>query len=485
MRTLLLPALLLYWFPVVAQSNVYKDFEVDSAAVPRGGMAYLTTFIQTNLRKPIQAEAQGLGGTVIVNGIVEPDGHISSINVIRRLHPDCDREAARVFGLFNAWKPAQKDGKAVRQVVNIPIIVKPNTPFIYINGARISYFDDDRKPLADSSDKARYKQVAPLDSNGFANGDMVVYKTKGANWKEEYRIPFIRQVNNRKGPSGQSTISIGYQPIDKLWDGEVIMLSESGSIMNQSFYKSGIPTGAGVNYSPNGVIIEKREEVEGGFTVTSWYQNGQVREIRLNKKSKLMDKPTPSYVLAYWDQTGRQLIKEGNGRAIYSETIQSRVDTVRQTIFIEQGPYENGFKQGLWTGHYADSSYFYEEAYDKGICTGGKSQTTGGDTIRYTVQEQQPEFQGGLAGLGQFLQQNLRYPPDAQRARAQGKVFVSFVVCTDGTLCDYEVLKSVHPELDREAVRVIQKMSGRWKPGSQRGQKVRVKYNLPINFTLQ
>ena len=89
-----------------------------------------------------------------------------------------------------------------------------------------------------------------------------------------------------------------------------------------------------------------------------------------------------------------------------------------------------------------------------------------------------------MRGLGQFLMQTLRYPADAQRARAQGRVFVSFVVCTDGTLCDYEVKQSVHPDLDREAVRVVKAMSGNWKPGVQRGQKVRTTYNLPINFTL-
>lgn len=89
-----------------------------------------------------------------------------------------------------------------------------------------------------------------------------------------------------------------------------------------------------------------------------------------------------------------------------------------------------------------------------------------------------------MKGLAQFLNQNLSYPVSAQKAGAQGRVFVSFVVCTDGTLCDYEVLKGVQSDLDREAVQVVQKMSGKWTPGVQRGQKVRVKYNLPINFSL-
>ncbi|QKZ15608.1 energy transducer TonB [Spirosoma sp. KUDC1026] len=89
-----------------------------------------------------------------------------------------------------------------------------------------------------------------------------------------------------------------------------------------------------------------------------------------------------------------------------------------------------------------------------------------------------------MEGLGQFLSSNLRYPASAQRERIQGRVFVSFVVCEDGSLCDYEVLKGIHPDVDEEALRVTKIMNGHWKPGIQRGKKVKVKYNLPINFSL-
>lgn len=179
------------------------------------------------------------------------------------------------------------------------------------------------------------------------------------------------------------------------------------------------------------------------------------------------------------------MISNGSGQATYETPTTSRTDTTKKTQFVEKGLYENGFKQGVWTGRYADGSYAYEERYEKGICTGGKAVKAGADTIRYSAPQQQPEFAGGMSGLGQFLSQNLRYPVEAQRAGVQGRVFVSFVVCKDGSLCDYEVLKSVHPSVDEEAVRVVKAMSGRWKPGIQRGEKVRVKYNLPINFTMQ
>jgi TonB family protein len=466
-----------------AQQTPYQAFEVDSAAEPHGGMPFLNTFLQTNLRKPIAAEAKGIGGRIVVSAIVELDGHVSDVKVMNSLRPDLDREATRVFSLFKAWKPAYKAGKTVRQQIMIPVTFKPNVPYTYSNGARVSYFDADKKPIADSNAQVRYKQVAPVDTNGFANGDIIVYKAKGSDWKEEYRLPFVRQAINRKGASSQSTITIGYQNSDKLWEGEVVTLSDSGSIINQSFYKNGLLTSVGLKYHPNGLVAEKRDDREGGYTVMSWYTTGQIKQVKKETKPQPLKAKAPDIVTAYWDSTGQQLVSDGNGRAIYQEFVKSRADSARQTTFIEQGLYENGFKQGTWTGRYVDGSYFYEEQYDKGICQQGKAQVAGSDTLRYTEFGSPPEFVGGMAGLGQFLSENLHYPVEAQRAGRQGRVLLSFVVCEDGALCDYELIKSVDPELDKEALRVVQKMNGRWKPGVQRGQKVRVKYNLPINFT--
>ncbi|QKZ11838.1 energy transducer TonB [Spirosoma sp. KUDC1026] len=102
----------------------------------------------------------------------------------------------------------------------------------------------------------------------------------------------------------------------------------------------------------------------------------------------------------------------------------------------------------------------------------------------FTVVEQQPEFNGGMAALGQYLSKNLRYPAAAQRANVAGRVFVSFVVNTDGSIQDVAVLKGLGFGTDEEAIRVIKAMP-KWRPGKQSGRPVRVKYNLPINFTLE
>ncbi len=119
----------------IAQSVVYQGFEADSAAEPRGGMPFLTTFLRVNLRKPIAAEASGAGGRVILSAIIEPDGQPSDVKVVQAFRPDCGREAVRVFSRFGAWKPAYKDGKPVRQLVTIPAMFPANEPFRYENGS--------------------------------------------------------------------------------------------------------------------------------------------------------------------------------------------------------------------------------------------------------------------------------------------------------------------------------------------------------------
>ena len=101
----------------------------------------------------------------------------------------------------------------------------------------------------------------------------------------------------------------------------------------------------------------------------------------------------------------------------------------------------------------------------------------------YDVVEQMPSFPGGISGLRTYLNQNIRYPAEAQENCVQGRVVVSFVVEKDGHISDVIVLRSVEPSLDKEAVRVIRNMP-RWSPGKQGGEPVRVRYNVPVSFRL-
>ena len=94
-----------------------------------------------------------------------------------------------------------------------------------------------------------------------------------------------------------------------------------------------------------------------------------------------------------------------------------------------------------------------------------------------------PEFPGGTDALLEFMRKNIKYPADAREKDIQGRVLVTFIVNKDGSLTEPEVVKSVDPLLDAEALRLISVMP-KWKPGTQRGKPVRTKYTLPVNFRL-
>jgi protein TonB len=112
---------------------------------------------------------------------------------------------------------------------------------------------------------------------------------------------------------------------------------------------------------------------------------------------------------------------------------------------------------------------------------------TASDTTIYTIVEHSPEFPGGRPGLKEYLQKNVHYPPETQKAGIKGRVFVSFTVEKDGHIADVKVLKELGYGCDEEAVRVINAMP-RWKPGSQSGiagqVALRVKYYLPVFFNI-
>ena len=103
--------------------------------------------------------------------------------------------------------------------------------------------------------------------------------------------------------------------------------------------------------------------------------------------------------------------------------------------------------------------------------------------VVYEFCSQMPMFPGGENAYFRYLAENLVYPLEARGSGIQGKVYVQFVVWTDGSIRDVEVVKGVHELLDNEAIRVV-KMMPNWQPGEQLGKKVPVRYRLPIKFTI-
>jgi TonB family protein len=102
----------------------------------------------------------------------------------------------------------------------------------------------------------------------------------------------------------------------------------------------------------------------------------------------------------------------------------------------------------------------------------------------YTVVEKQAEFSGGTKAMYAYLLKNLNYPETAKKAKASGKVFVSFLVQVNGSITDIEVKKGIGYGLDEEAVRVVKAMPN-WQPATQSGEPVVSKFTMPLYFLLE
>jgi TonB family protein len=101
----------------------------------------------------------------------------------------------------------------------------------------------------------------------------------------------------------------------------------------------------------------------------------------------------------------------------------------------------------------------------------------------FVIYETQPEFPGGMAELMKYIQKNIQYPSICKEKRLQGRVIVQFVVNTDSTINDVQVIKPVNPYFDKEAIRLVKSMP-KWKPGEQYGKPVQVRFTLPVTFRL-
>lgn len=104
------------------------------------------------------------------------------------------------------------------------------------------------------------------------------------------------------------------------------------------------------------------------------------------------------------------------------------------------------------------------------------------DIILYEA-EILPQFPGGEIELLKFLQQNIRYPDEAIEKQIEGKVIVKFIIGTDGQVSNPEILRSVSPELDAEAKRVVMEFP-RFSPMKLNGKPVNSSYTLPVSFRL-
>ena len=109
---------------VVSQKNQKVYDVVEQMPEYTGGMSALIDFLSTNIKYPEDAQKQKVEGRVLVNFVVEVDGSITDIQVLKQAFPSLDAEAVRVVKAMPHWTPGKVKGKPVRVRYTLPIVYR-------------------------------------------------------------------------------------------------------------------------------------------------------------------------------------------------------------------------------------------------------------------------------------------------------------------------------------------------------------------------
>lgn len=238
-------------------------------------------------------------------------------------------------------------------------------------------------------------------------------------------------------------IEKGYYINNMAKDGEWLKYDEMGKIARKENYVDGFCIEKR-HYYPNGKIMQVETTINDKYTRTVYSEN---EKIQLKKE-----------------------IKNGRGEEIeYYEN-----GNIKNTIFFENGIDITEQKQRR-VQEIGDSIAY--------IAHNNEQNFNASNEEVYTVVEEMPEFIGGQEGEMLFIQRNLQYPQSAKNARIMGTCYVRFIVTSNGTLKDIQLLKGISSckECGDEAIRVIKSMPN-WKPGKQNGKAVSVSMNQAVKF---
>ena len=125
-----------------------------------------------------------------------------------------------------------------------------------------------------------------------------------------------------------------------------------------------------------------------------------------------------------------------------------------------------------------------QKKFDGVLCYDIKETNNSDTTKIYNVIEQMPQFPGGDEAMMDFIIKNVIYPERAIKEKVEGRVIIHFVITKTGQIDHIEVIRSLTPDCDKEAVKVIKLLPG-FIPGKHNGSKVSVWYTIPVTFKLK
>ena len=385
-----------------------------------GGDSAMYEYIVNNMVYPEEARNKGLAGKVFVQFVINKNGEVVNPRIARGIDPILDNEIIRVVQNMPKWTPGKNNGKPVSVVKTVPVSFK-NEP----------------------QPKETARDINPADSN------YILFNPETNVWDTVYTIvDEMPQYTSNEPEIEMDIISIlRYLNVDELPE------YTSGE------YKMRRDIATHVRYPKDA----KKKKLEGSVLVRFVVdEKGKIGNISIiNSTHPIFNEEA---IRAVKTLPGKFKPGKNQGKPVkvlYTVPINFAYDTPPASNFTSNDI------------NLADSSYT--------VLLNPETNTW--DTV-YTRVDEMPEYSGGKLNLGMDIDMNLRYPKDAEKKKIEGKVVLRFVVDEKGEIGNISIINSTHPIFNEEAIRVVETLPGKFKPGKIHGTPIKSLYTFTINFQL-
>jgi TonB family protein len=483
--------------PVSGQKVDDAYIVVDEMPEFPGGDAALLRFIAENTRYPKEAKDQNIQGRVITRFKVNADGTVSDASVIKGVNTYLDAEALKVVSSIPKLTPGKLNGVAVPVWYMVPITftlsgdASQRKSRFEVTGTDTVYLYSNNMPMYTGGNKALYLYTNSMPAYTGGNEALKKFKEENVKFPPEIKSLGIEGFVNVKfivekdGSLSNIKVIMGVSPT---LDAEAIRVTKM-----MPPWQPGLEKGKPVRFqymtnyefltTPRApivmeegtpfVVVEEMPMFPGGDSaLLAWIKNN-TKYPESAKAKGIEGRVIIRFCVTDVGGIDRVSVLKGVDADLDAEAI--RVVKSLPT-----------FKPGKQGGKPVNVWYMVPITFglDKPADPSSPKAPPPPATALPAGYDEPPVFTGGETEIYKFINSKLAYPKAAKENLISGKVILRFSIDIDGKVGGVSVLKGINPELDAEAIRVIQLLPA-WRPAKLEGKPVKVWYTMPVIYTLK
>ena len=452
-----------------------------------GGDNALMEFINKNIVYPKEAKDKNIQGRVIIRFEIKADGSIGEIQVIKGVDPMLDSEAIRVMKILPKWKPGMQGGKPVNVWYSVPITFSLassgqfNRPKFIVSGNDTVYLDVNKKPMFSGGNYALYKfkkdniKYPDAAKSNLSEGSVLVQFIINENGSlSDFLIPSSGGISPSIDAEALRVAKLmpAWQPGKE--NGRAVKVRASTSF---DFYLPSSGKSAEVAPKDVYVVVEEMPVFPGGDSTLMKLISSNIHYPKNAKEKNIQGRVILRFCVTYEGKISKVGVLKGVDQELDSEAIR-----VIKMLPDWQPGMQGGKPVNVW---YAVPITFKLDTPHSDVLNKPSEKPPLAPLLGLPAgYDEPPIFKGGESALSKFVQSSLVYPKEAKDKGISGTVVIKFCITETGSVENVNIMESLNPFLDAEALRIVKLMPA-WQPGKLKGVPVKVFYNLPIVFKLK